>query len=284
MKKVGRNEPCPCGSGRKFKFCHGKLTLPPKGNVAAIVLDDDSKKALVVTKDILVNQIHREGPVIAKSFDRLAENDISAISAILAEAMGIIFPHVITDSDAYKPTCARLLASATTAFMASLEVARHGFRRPYGAMARNILEALATVLHISVEPAALGQFNAGTLRSTKSVTVAGKVLPLFGRQYGMLSDLFVHINKSHAGLDPIVSYEKDEPAFGFIMSSLRATAWLIYAVAELVFHDEISKPRYWRNVGRGEYVYDPSESERARLKRFFDGPISEFSGRRTADA
>jgi preprotein translocase subunit SecA len=25
-KKVGRNEPCPCGSGRKYKQCHGKLS------------------------------------------------------------------------------------------------------------------------------------------------------------------------------------------------------------------------------------------------------------------
>ena len=25
QKKVGRNEPCPCGSGKKFKHCHGKL-------------------------------------------------------------------------------------------------------------------------------------------------------------------------------------------------------------------------------------------------------------------
>jgi preprotein translocase subunit SecA len=25
MPNVGRNEPCPCGSGKKFKFCHGKL-------------------------------------------------------------------------------------------------------------------------------------------------------------------------------------------------------------------------------------------------------------------
>ncbi len=24
-RKVGRNEPCPCGSGKKFKHCHGKL-------------------------------------------------------------------------------------------------------------------------------------------------------------------------------------------------------------------------------------------------------------------
>jgi preprotein translocase subunit SecA len=26
MPSVGRNEPCPCGSGKKFKFCHGKLS------------------------------------------------------------------------------------------------------------------------------------------------------------------------------------------------------------------------------------------------------------------
>jgi len=25
-RKVGRNEPCPCGSGEKFKHCHGKLS------------------------------------------------------------------------------------------------------------------------------------------------------------------------------------------------------------------------------------------------------------------
>jgi len=25
MPKVGRNELCPCGSGKKFKHCHGKL-------------------------------------------------------------------------------------------------------------------------------------------------------------------------------------------------------------------------------------------------------------------
>jgi preprotein translocase subunit SecA len=24
-KKVGRNEPCPCGSGKKYKHCHGAL-------------------------------------------------------------------------------------------------------------------------------------------------------------------------------------------------------------------------------------------------------------------
>jgi len=25
-EKVGRNDPCPCGSGKKYKQCHGKLS------------------------------------------------------------------------------------------------------------------------------------------------------------------------------------------------------------------------------------------------------------------
>ena len=25
-KKIGRNDPCPCGSGKKYKHCHGRLT------------------------------------------------------------------------------------------------------------------------------------------------------------------------------------------------------------------------------------------------------------------
>jgi preprotein translocase subunit SecA len=24
IEKVGRNDPCPCGSGKKYKNCHGK--------------------------------------------------------------------------------------------------------------------------------------------------------------------------------------------------------------------------------------------------------------------
>jgi preprotein translocase subunit SecA len=26
VPKVGRNDPCPCGSGKKYKHCHGKLS------------------------------------------------------------------------------------------------------------------------------------------------------------------------------------------------------------------------------------------------------------------
>ncbi len=29
VSKTGRNEPCPCGSGRKFKLCHGAVVIAP---------------------------------------------------------------------------------------------------------------------------------------------------------------------------------------------------------------------------------------------------------------
>jgi preprotein translocase subunit SecA len=29
VKKVGRNQPCPCGSGKKYKLCHGAATARP---------------------------------------------------------------------------------------------------------------------------------------------------------------------------------------------------------------------------------------------------------------
>jgi hypothetical protein len=269
MSKNRRNAPCPCGSGKKYKFCHGaNKSTSPADNIASIRFDDANKRAIIVTKDILVNQISRDGPIIAKSFDRLAKGHIRAISAVIADSMTLIFQHMATDTEDYKPTCSRLLSSALSAFMASIEVARHGFRRPYGAMARNVVEALATVLSIVIEPRALVEFHAGKLQSTRSISIAKRAIPTFGQHYGLLSEHFVHINRAHAGLEPIVRYEEGEEPFSFIISTLRANAWLIYVVAELVFHDEILSPRYWRYLGQGAFAYNPSEAERAWQQEF----------------
>ena len=35
MSKTGRNEPCPCGSGAKFKLCHGAVVIAPAPPAAA---------------------------------------------------------------------------------------------------------------------------------------------------------------------------------------------------------------------------------------------------------
>ena len=35
MSKTGRNEPCPCGSGRKYKLCHGAVAIAVTSVVAS---------------------------------------------------------------------------------------------------------------------------------------------------------------------------------------------------------------------------------------------------------
>lgn len=52
-KKVGRNDPCPCGSGKKYKQCHGaetkKTTYTPAGKrkFTAKVIDVTGKSSSV---------------------------------------------------------------------------------------------------------------------------------------------------------------------------------------------------------------------------------------------
>ncbi len=43
-KKIGRNDPCPCGSGRKYKYCCSDKTLlkspsPPSTDVADLKVE-----------------------------------------------------------------------------------------------------------------------------------------------------------------------------------------------------------------------------------------------------
>ncbi len=44
-KKIGRNEPCPCGSGHKFKMCCGNLVKSSSNNSQRIqrLLDELDK-------------------------------------------------------------------------------------------------------------------------------------------------------------------------------------------------------------------------------------------------
>jgi hypothetical protein len=264
---LGRNAPCPCGSGRKFRYCHGK-SFPAFENISSISIDHKAKRTVFVTKDVLVNQLLRDGPAIARSFDKLASEDIREISVVIADALSLMYRHVDLSGTDYKATCASLLSSALSTFIASIEVARHGYRRPYGAIARGIVEVLSTVIHIAIEPHALSQFHDGKLKSTKSISVATRVFPPFGPLYGMMSNHFVHINKAHAIFEPTVKYaERDEP-FHFIISTLRAHAWLIYVITELAFHEDLAQRRYWKSVAPNQVSYDPSDDEKAWQQKF----------------
>jgi hypothetical protein len=59
MKKVGRNDPCPCGSGKKFKKCCESKLLGKKFQVSKIDNPDKPKGFSSISS--VFNQFKNEG-------------------------------------------------------------------------------------------------------------------------------------------------------------------------------------------------------------------------------
>src|ERR1700733_12221201 len=142
--------------------------IPRHDNIASVTVDHDRKKVIFTTSDMLVKQLHRDGPRVAESFDRLTKTDIEECSAVFGQVQGLLLRHLSRlDSADFKATATRLLFSASNSLVASIEVARHGYPRQYGAVARVLIETLATVIVLAIKKGALEEFHAGTLDSTK---------------------------------------------------------------------------------------------------------------------
>lgn len=249
-----------------------KKGLPRADKVASFHVDHANRRFIVTTKDMILKQLERDGPRIRSSFDKIVRPDLEACSAIFGEAAGLGIRHLPKLEDkGFKATASRLLNSAASTYLASIEVARHGYRRQYGMLARSFVETIATVIVLAIRPNALEDFHLGKLPSNKCVGWAKKVVAPLGLYYGMLSDQFVHIGPSHATFEPVALYTRAEESLLFIRSSMRGDVWLLYLAAELVFHDEILQPRYWKRVGAG-VTFDPSDAERVWMKSFLLEP------------
>jgi hypothetical protein len=85
VAKIGRNQPCPCGSGKKYKRCCGSSSnsLSPKGiriklpipaeRVHAAVIDHERERAIFVSNDIVTTTLCRgECPVLRGKVAALA--------------------------------------------------------------------------------------------------------------------------------------------------------------------------------------------------------------------
>lgn len=69
---IGRNKPCPCGGGKKYKHCHGRLG-PPPGFVSSI---RQSQEKLAAQKRIQEAQQGRGKPIIS---GKVKEHQIVAV-------------------------------------------------------------------------------------------------------------------------------------------------------------------------------------------------------------
>ena len=229
----------------KARLSRDRRGIPTAKKLSRVEVDREKQIVSFVTKDLLLNQLQRDSPKIARSFDKLAKKEISVCSERLASALGRLLKHLPRVEDkGSKATCARLLASASNSYIASIQVARTGFPREYGALARKVVETLATVLAIVTNPQALEQFHSGTLQSTKCVSWAKKTLPGLPQLWASLSTDFVHIGAFHSFLEIPRPYKPDDEALSFILGSIKAVAWLLDVVTELIYADEQMALRY----------------------------------------
>jgi hypothetical protein len=254
-----------------------KRPLPPVEEVSGFYIHNKSKTLFVITKDIVLNQLRRETPKIAESFDKLSENELKQVSELIADTYSLLFPKIIgtnPNDQSRNATCARLLNTAATTFLGCLHLARGGFSLQYMMLARGVIENIATTIHLMMSPSALAQYHKGDLKSTKSVTAAGKILPIFGQMWGSLSNQFVHIGEMHSNINPLAAYKEMDESLHTIKYSAKIISWLLYIAAELVVIESLEETRYWKikNTTKegNEIQFDPSESERKWQSEFFE--------------
>lgn len=241
--------------------------LPSSRSVAFRRLDHSKSLEILFKDDMLLNQLQRDGPKIARSFDKALKKPLQEASRLLSMTMGILSKHLFAPDDrSSRATTARLVANAVNSYIASVEVARHGYPLQHGTMSRSIVEALATVIVIVTNPAALGEFHDGQLSSSKCVGQAKKTLPLIGPLWGMLSNEFVHIGLLHANLEFPKRFSPKDERLEFVADSIVLNAWLLYVVTELIYHDEVWCI-YWKKVGHG-VIFEPTLEGQDWLDRF----------------
>lgn len=260
-------------SPSRLKRDHQKI--PKKENIAAIIVDKVNSKIFFTTNDMLLNQLHRDGPRVAKSFDSLAGDHLVVCSAIFGRVQGLLIRHLPRlEDNGFKATATRLLSNAANSYVASIELARHGYPRQYGAVARMFIEALATVIALAIKEGALDKFHSGTLDSAKCISLAKPVLPMIGQIWGLLSNSFVHIGKRHSVLEPPSVYTADDEALSFIITSMRGSALLLYIVADLIVSDENGAPGFWKREDQ-KVSFDP-EPELSQWMAGFLGMIPSY--------
>lgn len=258
----------------KGRLQRGRRKLPRPEDTAAVVMTGG--KAVFLTNDMLIKQLQRDGPRVARSFDTLARNDIVECSRVFARCLARLIHYLPqADENGFKETTARLLFSALNAYAASIEVARHGYPRQYGASARSVIETIAVVLDIATVPDSLDKFHKGKLNSTKSMPAAKKCLPMLAHFYGMLSNDFVHIGPSHATLEGPSLYKAGDNSLSFVTAIMRALVVIIDMVADLIFGTDAGHPVYWKPEGSG-WRFDPGTEIMAWMEEVLqmDPPLS----------
>ena len=229
---------------------------------------------IIVSPEILINQLKRDSVTIAESFDRLCSEDICVISALLAQASAITFSGLHAkgrNNKELQTWSVEMLINISNSLSAAVLVLRAGYLLTPGVILRNAVEAMAVCIHGLQCPQDLQKIKDGSFNTPIAVSTANKVILPFGQMYGLLSKQFTHISSLHQSIKPLRPYEAGEPGLALNLKILRAVMWLHYVVVEFAFIDLLDQPRYWHWEPPNKAIYKPSTEEQAWQREFLNG-------------
>lgn len=239
--------------------------------ITSFIADNTGKPIAVFSRDILINTFQKDVPKIESSFDNLYMSEMKKCSQLVSDTSAILiggFKASDSVKDDLRLTCGHLLMNALTSCMAAFQIMRSGYRLQPGILARNIIENVATALHLLTHPDDLSSVRSGDFDSTRSIKSAKKVLPVFGKLYGEFTDRFAHIGILYTTTQPLTEYSREDEALKDNLWMVKLSIWSAYIASELTFLDNMNSPRYWKSLGPTSGTYSPSNEEKEWLKDF----------------
>jgi len=224
---------------------------PPMEKVVDLFLHPTEGAVVFVTDDMLINQIKRDNPKIAKAFDPQFETELNALSRDFSQTAGLIARGAIENRESTaKKLIGALLSNAINGVAAAVELTRLGYRLQPAAPLRVSAETTAVAIQLTLNDDKVNDFLAGKLKSTEAIGPAKQVVPFMGRLYGYLSEQFTHAGPLFGEMQLNTPYD----ATGVVVArtNLLAVQSVLLAIglaAEIAFFDCVKVPRYWIRSG-----------------------------------
>lgn len=234
-------------------------------DIAGVYTNEENGEHMIFKRNQLVNQLQKICPVINSSFDEIYEDEFKKISSEISEILPILFvgyKHAQKDKEELFITCGDLLRNSSNTIIAAVQTLRCGFRLQSGILLRSVIEICATVVHLITIPEDLTAFLNDELKSTKSISIANKLIPLFGRAWGILSNKHIHINSLHAEWYPLKEFkDKKEITTEVTLGVIGLVTIILRITTELTFYSNVDEHTFWKSEGENKVSFIPPSDD-----------------------
>lgn len=216
-------------------------------------------------KEKIIGYFQETVSSVHKKFDSLHWKEIEEL-ADYSEKVYLILEKVINNPKQDEVSdidfnIAMLLWRGMNTLIASFDLIRGGYGIEPLVVSRNALETSATALDLALNPQKYKDFVSRKYKSSSAISVATKLIPIFGQFYGMLSNYYSHITYSSS----YPQYYKDEQGvmnlvFGGMygeenkyylnlnLGFVGTLQSIFLAIAELIFFKYCENPQVWERI------------------------------------